>query len=69
MKLLGKKGHFANNMNDKSDINNVNVFIDHFANDMNNMNNMNDFENDFANDFVNTKVNNTKSKNRRHSTK
>ena len=46
-------------MNDISDINNVNVFIDHF-------------EGHFANDFVNTKVNNTKSKkskNRRHSTK
>ena len=57
MKLM-EKGHFANNMNDISDINNVNVFIDHF-------------EGHFANDFVNTKVNNTKSKKskNRHSTK
>ena len=59
MKLLGKKGHFANNLNNISDVQNVNVFIDHFeghfANDLNHMN-------DFENDFVNTKVNNTKSK-------
>ena len=49
-------------MNDISDINNVNVFIDHFEGH---------FANDFENDFVNTKVNNTKSKKskNRHSTK